>query len=73
MMMEAKSENVTYNFGLTSHVILKRGNGNKEIAGRWQNNSLRETSNVFWVLNVKLRIEKHCLGKQFACLKNVCY
>ena len=34
MMMEAKSENVTYNFGLTSHVILKRGNGSKEIAGR---------------------------------------
>ena len=34
MMTEAKSENVTYNFGFTLHVILKRGNGSKEIAGR---------------------------------------
>ena len=28
---------------------------------------------VSWVLYVKFRIEKHCLVKDFAFLKNVCY
>ena len=50
MMREAKSVNVTNNFGLTSHVILKRGNGREEIAGRSLNNSLCQTNNVFLVL-----------------------
>ena len=47
VMREAKSVNVTNNFGLTSHVVLKRGNCSKEIASRSRNNSLCQTSNVF--------------------------
>ena len=34
---------------------------------------LKSAAMVSWVLYVKFRIEKHCLVKDFALLKNVCY
>ena len=40
---EAKKVNVSCNFNLRLYVIAKRGNGSKEIAWRWQNNSLGQT------------------------------
>ena len=61
-----------YIFDLSLHVNAKRGNGSEEIVVKWQNNSLCQT-NVSWVLYVKFNIEKHCLVKHFALLKNVCY
>ena len=34
---------------------------------------LKSAAMVSWVLYAKFRIEKHCLVKDFAFLKNVCY
>ena len=50
------------------HFIAKRGNGSEEIAGGCQDNSLC----LLRALYLKFRIQKHCLVKHFAFLKNVC-
>ena len=72
MINRAKNVSVSNIFDLRKHVNAKRGNGSKEIAGRWQNTSLCQI-NVSWVLYLMFWKEKHCLVKQFASLKNVSY
>ena len=51
MINQAKNVSVSNIFDLRKHVNAKRGNGSKEIAGRWQNTSLCQI-NVSWVLNL---------------------
>ena len=50
-------------------------NGSDENARRWQNDSLCQTnmSPTCYSVYAKFQIEKHCLVKHFAFLKNVCY
>ena len=60
--MEATKINSSYIFALKLHVIAKHGNCSKKIAGKWKNNGLGVVINF--------QMEKHCLVKHFAFLKN---
>ena len=67
-----KSINISYNFDLRSHVISKWGNDNKEIAGRWHSMTAY-VQKIMSPVCYKFRIQRHCLVKHFAFLKNFCY
>ena len=71
---EVENVNVRHIFCLRSLVIAKGGNGSKEIAGRWQNNSFCQAKLcLLGDSYVKFQIAKHWLVKHFAFLKNICY
>ena len=66
-MTEAKNINIRYIFDLKSHVIAKRGNCSKEIAGRWKNNSVCQICLQGVVRKVSKR--KKLTGETFFLLK----
>ena len=67
LMTEAKKINIRYIFDLKSHVIAKRGNCSKEIAGRWKNNSMCQICLQGVVRKVSKR--KNLTGETFFLLE----
>ena len=57
------NENIRHIFDLREHVTAKCGNGSKEIAGRWQNNSLCQIYVSQALLKCKVSYRKILFGR----------
>ena len=71
-----RERSIRYFLIQATYYDVKCVNESKEVAGKWQNKSLCQTNltpTVRCYNYVKFRIEKQCLVKHFAFLKNVCY
>ena len=74
-MTEAKNFSDSYIFDLQCHVITKRGNSSER--NSWYNVDDKITACVKEIclmgVYAKFQVEKHCLVKHFAFMKNVGY
>ena len=69
MSTEGENENIRHTFDLRVHVFAKCGNGSKEIAGRWQNNSLCQTYVSRALLKCKVSYRKILSGETLCFLE----
>ena len=66
---EGENENIRHIFDLRVHVFAKCGNGRKEIAGRWQNNSLCQSYVSRALLKCKVSYRKILSGETLCFLE----